>query len=62
MGKKVILNVLYNLGIFLCVLIGYSAVEHARYEYLLGVVFIGGVLIILKIKLIKEIKNTQKKP
>jgi phosphotransferase system glucose/maltose/N-acetylglucosamine-specific IIC component len=62
MGKKVILNVLYNLGIFLCILIAYSAIEHARYEYLLAVVFIAGVLISLKIKLIKDIKNTQRNP
>jgi phosphotransferase system glucose/maltose/N-acetylglucosamine-specific IIC component len=62
MGKKFILNVLYNLGILLCILIAYSAIEHARYEYLLAVVFIAGILISLKIKLIKDIKNTQRNP
>lgn len=60
MGKKVALNVFYNLGIFLCVLVIYSAFEHQRYEYVLACAFIAGILITLKIKLIKEIKNTQK--
>jgi hypothetical protein len=58
MGKKVALNVLYNLGIFLCILVAYSGFEHSRYEYVIGCVFIGAVLIILKVRLIKEIKNT----
>ena len=61
MGKKIIFNVLYNLGIFLCLLVGYSGFEHARYEYVLGSVFIAAILIILKIKLIKEVRSTEKK-
>ena len=62
MAKKVALNVFYNLAIFVCLLIGYSALEHKRYEYLFGIVFIVVILVILKIKLIKEIRNTQQKP
>ena len=60
MGKKVALNVLYNIIIFFCLLIAYSGFEYARYEYVLGAVFIGAVIVTLKIKLIKEIKNTSK--
>ncbi|RYU89462.1 hypothetical protein EWM62_14165 [Mucilaginibacter terrigena] len=60
MGKKVALNVFYNIGIFLCAIIIYSAIEHARYEYVLACAFIAGILITLKIKLIKEIKRLQK--
>jgi hypothetical protein len=60
MGKKVALNVFYNLVIFLCILVIYSAFEHGRYEYVLGCAFIAGIIITLKIRLIKEIKNTQK--
>jgi hypothetical protein len=62
MGKKVALNVLYNIGIFICIIIIWSAFEHARYEYVLGCGFIAGILISLKIKLIKDVKNAEKKP
>ena len=61
MGKKVALNVLYNIGIFLCFLTGYSGIEHKRYEFLLGALFIGIMFIVLKIRLIKEIRNMQRK-
>ncbi|MDB5061666.1 MAG: hypothetical protein JWP67_1509, partial [Mucilaginibacter sp.] len=44
----------------LCILVIYSAFEHGRYEYVLGCAFIAGIIITLKIRLIKEIKNTQK--
>ncbi|QHS54850.1 hypothetical protein GWR56_04540 [Mucilaginibacter sp. 14171R-50] len=60
MGKKVALNVLYNIGIFLCIIITYSAIAHARYEYVLACAFIAGILITLKVKLIKDVKNSQK--
>ncbi|MBD1363717.1 hypothetical protein IDJ77_07835 [Mucilaginibacter sp. ZT4R22] len=58
MGKKIALNVVYNLGIFVALMIGYWGIEHAQYAYLLGAVFIAAVFISLKIKLIKEVKNT----
>lgn len=60
MGKKVALNVFYNLVIFVCILVIYSAFEHRRYEYILACAFIAGIIITLKIRLIKEIRNTQK--
>lgn len=62
MGKKIALNVLYNLGIFVALMAGYWGFEHTRYEFLLGAIFIAGVFISLKIKLIKEVKETTKKP
>ena len=61
MGKKIAFNVLYNLGIFLCILIAYSGFEYARYEYVLGAIFIGTILVVLKIRLLKEIREMQKK-
>ena len=61
MGKKVALNVFYNIAIFLCLISIYTGFEHARYEYVLGGAFIAGVFITLKIKLIKEVKSTQGK-
>ncbi|TWR29765.1 hypothetical protein FPZ43_07865 [Mucilaginibacter pallidiroseus] len=60
MGKKLIFNVLLNLGIFLCLLLTYSGFQSGRYEYVLGSVFIGAVLVIIKIRLIKEVRNTQR--
>ncbi|RFZ82940.1 hypothetical protein DYU05_12350 [Mucilaginibacter terrenus] len=57
MGKKLALNVLYNIGIMICLFTAYWGFEHARYEFLIGALFIGGVFIMLKMKLIKEVKQ-----
>jgi uncharacterized protein DUF6358 len=59
MGKKVALNVFYNIVIFLCAVVIWSAFEHARYDYILACAFIAGIIITLKIRLIKEIKSMQ---
>jgi len=59
MGKKVALNVFYNIVIFLCIVVIWSAVEHGRYEYVLACAFIAGIIITLKIRLIKEIRSMQ---
>ena len=63
MGKKLALNVLYNIGIFICLVLAYTfGFEHPRWDYLASVVIIGGVLVVLKIRLMKEVRNMQKKP
>ena len=62
MGKKIALNVLYNIGIFICLLLIYEGFVQPRYEYIAGAVFIGAVIVILKIRLLKEVRNMQKKP
>ncbi len=62
MGKKLVLNVLYNLGIFICLWLIYYGFTTPRYEFIAGAVFIGAVFVILKIRLLKEIRNMQKKP
>ena len=62
MGKKIALNVFYNICIFLCLVVAYEGFEYRRYEYTLGTAFIGAIFIILKIRLLKEVRNTQKKP
>ncbi|MCO5936961.1 MULTISPECIES: DUF6358 family protein [Mucilaginibacter] len=59
MGKKVALNVFYNIAIFLCIVIVWNAVEAARWEYVLACAFIAGIIITLKIRLIKEIREMQ---
>lgn len=62
MRKKIFVNVLYNIGIFLCVVTIYWAVPLKRYEFVLGAAAIAGMIIFLKIKLIKEVRDTQNNP
>ena len=60
MGKKLALNVLYTIGIFICIAIGYWGSQHNRYEYIVAAVFIGILFIVLKVKLLKDLRNTRK--
>jgi hypothetical protein len=62
MGKKIALNVVYNLGIFICLILAWQGFQNKHYEYIAGAVFIGAVLVILKIRLLKEVRDMQKKP
>ena len=60
MGKKVALNVVYNLGIFLCLLFIWEGFNNKHYMYILGGLFIGAIFVILKVRLLKEVRNMQK--
>jgi len=60
MGKKIALSTFYNLCIILCLLMGYIGFTHKSYDYILAAVFGGTIFIVLKIKLLKEIRNTLK--
>jgi hypothetical protein len=60
MGKKIALSTFYNLCIILCLLMGYMGFTGKRYDFILAAVFGGTIFIILKIKLLKEIRNTLK--
>jgi hypothetical protein len=62
MWKKVALNLLVNIGLFVCLLGIYLGVDKKNYEFVLAGVFGAAVFIALKIRLIKEIKNLTKKP
>lgn len=62
MGKKLALNVLYNVCIFVALAIAYEGVIRGQYAYLLASVFIVAVVIALKMKLLKEVKETTRKP
>jgi hypothetical protein len=62
MWKKAILNLLCNIGVFVCLLGVYFGFEYNRYEFVLAGLFGGAIFIVLKIRLIKEIKNLTKKP
>jgi len=62
MGKKLALNVIYNLALVFCIIMIWTGIEQRRYEYILGALFIGAVFVILKIRLLKEVRNMQNKP
>jgi len=62
MGKKIALNVIYNLALVFCIIMIWTGIAQSRYEYILGAVFIGTVFVILKIRLLKEVRNMQNKP
>ncbi len=63
MWKKVIPNVLYNIGIFICLITGYEyGIEKKQYGYLFGAAILIAIFIVLKIRILKEIRNGQKKP
>jgi hypothetical protein len=61
MWKKMLPNTLYTIGIILCLISGYEyGIMQQQYVFLLGAILLIGIFIYLKIKILKEIKNTQK--
>jgi SNF family Na+-dependent transporter len=61
MAKKMFLNVLYNICIFVCLIAGYQyGIEKGNYVFLAGAVFIIAIFIALKVRLLKEVKKDQK--
>ncbi|HVW96104.1 MAG TPA: DUF6358 family protein [Mucilaginibacter sp.] len=63
MGKKLFLNVLYNIIIFVCIITGYEyGIKAGNYVYVAGAVIIIAIFIVLKVRLLKEVKKATKKP
>ncbi|MFI5162028.1 MAG: DUF6358 family protein [Sphingobacteriales bacterium] len=60
MRKKIALNVFYNICIFICMMLIYNGFMDKHYEYIAGGLFIGAVLVVLKIRLIKEVRDMNK--
>lgn len=61
MWKKMLPNTLYTIGIVACVIFGYDyGIEKGNLTFLFGAVVLIGIFIVLKIKILKEVKNTQK--
>jgi hypothetical protein len=61
MAKKMFLNVLYNICIFICLITGYTyGIEKGNYVFLAGAVVIIAIFIVLKVRLLKEVKRAQK--
>jgi hypothetical protein len=62
MWKKIALNVLYNVIILISLYAIYVGIDSKRYEFCLAGVFTAAIFVILKLKLIKQIKETTKQP
>ena len=54
------LNLMYNLGIFGSVVVGYLACERKSFWIIFPAIFALVFFVMQKIKLLKQIKNTQK--
>jgi Na+/melibiose symporter-like transporter len=62
MGIKFALNILYNLCIIICLITIWSGFKNGNWAFVAGAFFIGVLILIFKIRLIKDIKNLTKKP
>ncbi|WP_121196992.1 DUF6358 family protein [Mucilaginibacter gracilis] len=60
MWGKILLNVLYNICIFLCAIFVYYSIKNHNWAYVLGGVFLGVMVLIFKLRLVKDIRNQQK--
>jgi heme O synthase-like polyprenyltransferase len=60
MGKKIALSTFYNLCIILCIVLAYTGYTNGHYAYILAAVFGGTIFIVLKIRLLKEVRKTYK--
>lgn len=61
MGKKLLLNTLSTIGIFLCVIAIYKGFADKQYWYIPAGLVIGAILVIFKIRILKEVRDMQKK-
>jgi len=63
MRKSYLLNILYTIGIALAAIVGYQyGVEQKQYGFLAGAIVLVVIFIVLKIKLLKDVNKTLKKP
>lgn len=61
MGKKLFINTLYTIGMILSGIVGYQyGIVQKEYGYIVAAVLIIAIFIVLKIRLLKEIKRAQK--
>jgi hypothetical protein len=61
MGWKILVNVLLNLGIFTLGLCVYWGVNHQHWGIVAGAAFAFSLLIYFKIRLVKSVREMQKK-
>lgn len=60
MLKKFALNFLINMGIIFCLATIYWGYQKQQYIYMVIPVFLIGLLVVFKLRIIKDIKNAQK--
>ncbi|GAB3931262.1 DUF6358 family protein [Mucilaginibacter myungsuensis] len=60
MALKLFMNVLYTIGIFVCCAVVYWAFPKQEYMWAMAAIFIAGLFVILKIKLLKELRQKKK--
>jgi hypothetical protein len=61
MAFKLVLNVLYTIGMVLCAFVAYRYFMAKNYTVMAVAVVAGAAVIILKIRLLKDVRNSQKK-
>jgi len=61
MGKQILINTLYNIGIFISLMTAYWGINNTRYEFVAAGVFVAAIFIVLKIKIIKQVRSNIKK-
>ena len=63
MRKNFLLNILYTIGIAVSAIVGYQyGVEQKQYGFLAGAIVLVVIFIVLKVKLLKDVNKTLKKP
>lgn len=59
MGFKLVLNVLYTMGVALCFIVAYKMLTTHNYPVMVGAIIVGVVVIFMKLRLLKQVKDTQ---
>ncbi|GGI52355.1 hypothetical protein GCM10011425_35670 [Mucilaginibacter galii] len=56
MAGKMFLSVVYNIAIFICLYTVYWGFTNHRYDFLTGAVVLAAIFIVLKVRLLKEVR------
>lgn len=59
MGFKLVLNVLYTMGVALCFIVAYKMAVTHNYPVMAGAMIVGVIVIFMKLRLLKEVKDTK---
>jgi len=63
MALKLFLNTFYTVGIILCAIGAYEyGIVRQKYPLVVSAALIIAIFVYLKVRILKEIRNTQKKP
>jgi hypothetical protein len=62
MALKFFLNVLCTIGIIVSLYVAYWGYTHMQFMIIAGAVFVGTICVLLKLKIMKEVRDMTKKP